>query len=179
MTRKAWLILLLCGALLTPLQHWLDAQPRPQVTADDSPYWQTGRSLRTLHLGFHSLLADVYWLRAIQYVGGKVQAAPTNAPMRAWRMEALSPLLNVVTELDPRYVAAYRFGAAFLPEVAPREAVGFVERGIRANPDVWQLYLDLGYLHWQRQDYLAARAAYEDHYGRYKTIYPAIKDIMR
>lgn len=161
MMRAAWLIILLSVMWLTPLQRWLDTQPRPAVAADATPYWQTGRSLRALHLGFHSLLADVYWLRAIQYVGDKVQNAPVNQPMGEWQMEALLPLLNVVTELDPHYVAAYRFGATFLPAIAPREAIGFVERGVRANPDVWQLYLDLGYLHWQRQDFAAARAAYE------------------
>jgi tetratricopeptide (TPR) repeat protein len=161
MTRAAWLIIALCVMLLTPLQRWLDAQPRPAAAADDAPYWQTGRSLRALHLGFHSLLADVYWLRVIQYVGGKVNNAPANQPMSEWGMDALLPLLDVVTELDPHYVAAYRFGATFLPECAPREAAGFVERGLRENPDIWQLYLDLGYLHWQRQDFTAARQVYE------------------
>lgn len=159
--RRALLILIAAVALLVPLQRWLDAQPRPRVTVDDAPYWQTGRGLRALHLGFHGLLADVYWLRVIQYVGGKVQNAPAEKPMHEWGMDALWPLLKVVTELDAHYIAAYRFGAAFLPEIAPHEATGFVERGIRENPDVWQLYLDLGYLHWQRKDYAAARAAYE------------------
>jgi tetratricopeptide (TPR) repeat protein len=162
MTLRAIPTLCLCAALLWPLQRWLDAQPKPVVTADEeAPYRQTGRSLRSLQLGFHSLLADVYWLRAIQYVGGKIQTAPANVPMREWGLDALAPMLNVVTELDPNFIAAYRFGAAFLPETAPQDAVGFVERGINANPNVWQLYLDLGYLHWQRKDYAKSREAYE------------------
>lgn len=155
--------------LLTPLQNWLDQQPRPRVPLDDSVYPQAGRALKGFSLGFQSLLADWYWLRTIQYFGGRLEEIQTAQPdpttlklseAGSWNLAALPGLLDVVTELDPQFLAAYRFGAAFLPDAHFAEAVALLERGLRTNPTEWRLYLDLGFLHWRRRDFAAAQAAY-------------------
>ena len=128
------------------------------------------RALKGFNLGFSALLADWYWLRTIQYFGGKLneiqaqQADPTTLKLSEaghWQLDALPGLLAVVTELDPHYLAAYHFGAAFLPDRNYREAVALLERGIRANPTEWRLHLDLGFLHWRQREFAAAQAAYE------------------
>ncbi len=165
---KPWLCLLLSLSLLVPLQGWLDAQPKPTVptgsAVDETLYLQSGRALKTFSLGFNALLADFYWLRTIQYFGGKLEAANTGAPeaslaaVSTLRFESLPTLLNIVTELDPGYIAAYRFGASFLPATP---ASVLVERGLRENPGEWRLYLDLGYLHWQQKRFAAAQTAFE------------------
>lgn len=156
--------------LLTPLQNWLDQQPRPHVPLDETVYPPAGRALKGFNLGFNALLADWYWLRTIQYFGGKLseiqaqQADPTTLKLSEagrWQLEALPGLLEVVTELDPHYLAAYHFGAAFLPDLHYREAVALLEQGIRANPTEWRLHLDLGFLHWRQREFAAAQAAYE------------------
>ena len=62
----------------------------------------------------------------------------------------LWPLLDITTTLDPNLLVAYRFGSTFLSDSPPRGegrpdlAVKLLERGIRANPDQWRLYQDLG-----------------------------------
>lgn len=154
---KPWAWLLLSLLLLVPLQGWLDAQSKPAVPPDEALYLQSGRALKSFSLGFNALLADLYWLRTIQYFGGKLEAANA-AAAELGQLQSLPALLNIVTELDPGYIAAYRFGATFLPAA---QAVALVERGLRENPGEWRLYLDLGYLHWQQKNFAAAQAVFE------------------
>lgn len=162
--RRAALLLPFCLCLLVPLQNWLDTQPKPAITLDDALYLKSGRALKAFSFGFHGWLADLYWLRTIQYFGGKLAAAnagqaPINlAEVGNWKLDALPGLLDSVTELDPQFIAAYRFGAIFLPETA---AVELLTRGLRENPADWRLALDLGYVHWRQGRFAEARAAYE------------------
>jgi hypothetical protein len=160
---KAWAWLLGGLLLLAPLQNWLDAQAKPSVPLDEALYVKSGRALKSFSFGFHALLADLYWLRAIQYFGEKLaQSKSANvANVSELGLPSLASLLNLVTELDPQHVAAYRFGAMFLPEVSHAQAGELLERGIRENPAEWRLYLDLGYLRWRQHDFAAAQAAYE------------------
>jgi hypothetical protein len=79
----------------------------------------------------------------------------------------LWPLLDVTTTLDPNLIIAYRFGAIFLSEAPPRGAgrpdlaVQLIERGIRANPDYWRLYQDLGFVYYiEMKDYGKAAQAF-------------------
>ena len=156
--------LLICLCLLVPLQNWLDAQPKPNVPLDEALYLRSGRALKAFSFGFHGWLADLYWLRTIQYFGGKVEAAqkgdaPINlAEVSQWKLDALPALLDIVTELDPQFIAAYRFGAAFLPEA---HAIELLSRGLRENSTDWRLALDLGYVYWRQGRFAEARTAYE------------------
>jgi tetratricopeptide (TPR) repeat protein len=117
--------------------------------------------LRAMSLGYTGLMADIYWTRTVQYFGGKHKE-------RSERYDLLPKLLELTTELDPHLVVAYKYGSVFLAQ-PPREgaglpdlAVDFVEKGIRANPEDWQLYYHLGFIHFiERQDYKAAAEAFE------------------
>ncbi len=62
-------------------------------------------------------VADVYWIRAVVYYGGKRRAAPQH--QRPANFDQLYPLLDLVTSLDPHFKVAYRFGAIFLTEAYP------------------------------------------------------------
>jgi hypothetical protein len=131
-----------------------------EVTLEEVLYMPSGKSVKRLSLGYSSLLADIYWTRAIQYFGDK-------AKQRSMRYDLLYPLLDVTTDLDPHLIVAYEFGSLFLsqppPEGAgqPEKAVGLVEKGIRENPKYWRLYFTLGFIHYlDRRDYKAASAAF-------------------
>jgi tetratricopeptide (TPR) repeat protein len=154
----AWFIL--CLVLLAPVQAWLDRQPKPRVPPKalevETLYLKSSRTFKGFSLGFDAVLADWYWLRTVQYFGGKLADDPAR-----WQFDALPDLLNLVLELDPHYIAAYRFGAAFLPASQYAETVALLERGIRQNPTEWRLLLDLGYLHWQQKRFAEAAMAYE------------------
>ncbi len=109
-------------------------------------------------LSFDALLADVYWIRAIQHFG-----AERLQPKSAKRFELLFPLLDITTSLDPLFSQAYRFGAIFLSEPYPGGAgrpdlaVKLLEKGIRADPDRWWYYHDAGFVaYWHLRDYQSA-----------------------
>ena len=138
-------------ALLIPLvplvQRRIDARQgsfaeRARPLFADSP-----ERLRRLVPGFELLLADVYWLRAVQYYGSERAFNPDPT------YDNLRPLIDITTALDPRLELAYRYGAIFLSEDRPvgagepDQGLEVLERGVRALPGSWRLRWDLG-AHW-------------------------------
>jgi hypothetical protein len=124
-------------------QRQLDARLGAASAARDALYL-SGPQIRRLSPGFEDLMADIYWLRTVQYYGQQ----------RIWGdqgFELLGPLVDVVTDLDPRLEIAYRYGAIFLCEKPPvgagqcERGVALLEKGIRANPANWRLRQDLGF----------------------------------
>src|SRR6185295_7075483 len=152
MRRRIPLVILALGlGLLYPLQQYMD-QTMPQEVISDEALYLSGDAVKRLSLGMEGLAADVYWIRTVQYFGGKL--IDSNQPLSAAasaniRMDLLAPLLNVVVTLDPHHIPAYRFGAIFLPERDLPAAIALLERGIQENPNEWRLYQDLGYINWQ------------------------------
>jgi tetratricopeptide (TPR) repeat protein len=131
-----------------------------EVTLEEVLYMPSGKSVKRMSLGYSSLLADIYWTRAVQYFGDKLN-------QRSMRYDLLYPLLDITTDLDPHLIVAYEFGSLFLsqppPDGAgqPEKAVALVEKGIRENPAYWRLYFTLGFIHYlDRRDYKAAGEAF-------------------
>jgi len=161
-TRPLWTFLaggpLLLAAIVV-LQMRIDARTRTVQQEHEELLLRSPAAVKQLSLGYDSLLADVYWTRAVQYFGGRFGT-------RGARFGLLWPLLDITTTLDPKLMVAYRFGAIFLSEPdwgadRPDLAVALVRRGIAANPDEWHLYADLGFLYyWWLRDYPNAAAAY-------------------
>jgi len=164
---KTWLwalLLVICLGLSLGLQRWIDAQRGPNAVIEDTLYVASGKTIKRLSLGFDGLVADLYWLRTIQYFGRKAQQVKgvrNINDVSDWHLDLLEPLLNITTELDPHYIAAYRFGALFLPDINPQGAIRFVERAIRENPNEWRLYQDLGYIYWKQARFREASETYE------------------
>jgi tetratricopeptide (TPR) repeat protein len=167
MKRKAPIsILLLCLSLLYPLQRWIDKNYPREVISEDTLYFTSGETIRKMSLSFTGLVADVYWIRTIQYFGEKLMYAPQDVTdIRQIRMDLLAPYLDIVVTLDPQMVPAYRFGAIFLPDRDVQAAINLLERGIRENPNEWRLYQDIAYIYWQTGDYEKA-ADWFDRGGR-------------
>lgn len=152
--------LLACMAGAVLLLRRIDRM-RAGATLEEVLYIPSPAVLKRMSLGYGGLVADVYWTRAVQYFGGKHR-------QHAMRYDLLAPLLDITTELDPHLLVAYRFGSIFLaqkpPEGAglPDKAADLVERGIRANPNTWQLYYDLGFLQYMElHNPTAAAQAFE------------------
>ncbi len=123
-------------------------------------YVRSGEVLDRIALSFDALLADVYWVRAIQHYGGTKRSKDEQKSY-----DLLYPLLDIATTLDPRFNIAYRFGAIFLTEAypngpgQPKEAIALLEKGIRFNPQKWQYRMDIGFVYyWWLHDYKAAAA---------------------
>lgn len=158
-TALAVLVLVVSLAASGLVVRCLDRLAAESASAE-ALYITSPRALKSLSLGYNTLLADIYWTRAVQYFGGKHHEHAT-------RYELLYPLLDVTTDLDPQLRVAYQFGSIFLaqrpPEGAgqPQLAVKLVEKGIRRNPEDWRLYYNLGWiLASEAKDYAAAAAVF-------------------
>jgi tetratricopeptide (TPR) repeat protein len=121
-------------------------------------YVTSGRVAEKLALSYDALLADTYWIRALQQFGGDRLEKGQRT-----RYELLYPMLDVTTSLDPRFVVAYRFGAIFLSEPQPGGAgrpdlaIELLKKGIAAMPEKWDYYHDIGFIYyWNLHDYAHA-----------------------
>ncbi|HEX7087870.1 MAG TPA: hypothetical protein VF198_16040 [Vicinamibacterales bacterium] len=122
----------------------------PQVGSPvDELYFTSGDAVGRLALSYKSLLADVYWIRAIQYFAAtRLQHRPIIGD------DLLYPLLDVTTTLDPAFNIAYRFGAIFLAENRrsslgrPELAVKLLDKGTAQNPHKWQYLYDKAFVYY-------------------------------
>ncbi len=158
---------LVLGALEVWLQTARDRLPLPS-SAEESMYLSqraTGRVIFT----HRALAADLYWIRAVQYFGGRTQQIRASQPDGASSVsfDQLYPLLDITTTLDPLFNIAYRFGAIFLSAPKPKGpgrpdlAVKLLEKGVQASPQKWQYYEDIGFVYyWDVHDYLKASDAF-------------------
>jgi hypothetical protein len=157
-----WALLLIAGLVVSAAaQNWMDARRRIPAPVEETLYLNSGEAIKRASVGFDSLMADVYWIRTLLYFGGEFERQRgVNEAFDVSQLKLLEPLLNITVELDPRLLAAYRFGAVFLPEINAESAVRFVELGVRNNPGEWRLYQDLGFVYWRRNQFQEAADAY-------------------
>ncbi|MGH9740925.1 MAG: tetratricopeptide repeat protein [Candidatus Acidiferrum sp.] len=162
---RTWLVLILLPlgfAGVWRLQQGIDGQREALHQERDDLVLRSGKLVKAISLEYAPLVADLYWTRAVQYYGDKHARHDPN-------LELLWPLLDVTTTLDPKLLVAYRFGSTFLSEPSPRGAgepergIELLERGIKANPDYWRLYEDLGFIYYfEMKDYAKASEAFAE-----------------
>ena len=139
------------------LQVAIDDRFGEYRATEDILYVEDGETLKKVLLGFESLAADLYWLRAVQYFGGQRLYSTEK------RFDLLEPLLDITTTLDPHLKVAYTYGATLLSEPWPTGAgvpfkgLSLIDKGIENNPDHWRFYLDKGFVYfWVLKDYKTA-----------------------
>lgn len=126
-------------AALVPLsQRRIDASLPPSPESERLAVW-SAPAVRALSFGFADVWSDLTWIRSIQYTGSERRFQKVKT------FKNLKPLLNMTTDLDPRYDIAYRYGAFFLaefPDLGPGDLAGalqLLDKGLVAMPDNWQL----------------------------------------
>ena len=104
-------------------------------------YFPSGRMLKVASLGYDTLIADLLWLRGIQYYG-EHRRSDQDYPLA-------EHVFSTITDLDPYFIGAYRFGAFVLAQDVGQPAAGIelLRKGMRNNPDRWQLPFDLGFMY--------------------------------
>ena len=139
------------------LQAYREQHFRAVEVEDQILYVRAPSAVQRLALSFKDVLADLYWIRAIQYYGSmRLSASPDK------HYELLYPLLDLATTLDPRFSIAYRFGALFLSEGAPGganrpdQAVALLTKATTANPDRWEYPYDIGFVYYRNRQYTEA-----------------------
>lgn len=80
--------------------------------------------------GFDNLIADFYWLSAIQYVGENAASAEYK--------RFLYEMLSLVTDLNPAFTTPYEIGLLLLPDVNPNvEKLNPAETEMNVQKAVW------------------------------------------
>jgi hypothetical protein len=137
----------------------------PYVPPNPAMWVQSGPLASRMALGFDNLVADIYWMRAVIYYGGKRQltAGGQTAAAQASNFDLLYPLLQLVTTLDPHFKVAYRFGAIFLTEAYPSGpgrpdlAIALLQRGIENDFGRWEYFEDIAFVYyWWLKDFQKA-----------------------
>lgn len=142
-------------------------RPAPPAGIEDEDLALQGARLKGFALGSEGLIADWYWIQALQYIGEKVvRDRETNTNFNLENLNSLNPrllypLLDNAATLDPHFTAVYSYGAVILPAIDPQQAVKLTEKGIENNPNEWRLYEHLGYIYWRLGDYEKAADVYK------------------
>jgi len=107
----------------------------PSAPMEDVLFISSPEFVKRASLGYSGLLADIYWMRVVQYFGRKHQR-------ESKEYKALAPLLDIATTLDPNLVVAYEWGSTFLDQ---------------------RLYFTLAFVQYLGQhDYLGAAKTFEE-----------------
>lgn len=141
--QMAWVVAAaFCLAGVLALHVRLDALQAKAPMYHRFMYLPKGDILKFASLGHQAVIADVLWLQVIQVMGEK------NISEEAGRW--IYQALDVVTTLDPQFVRAYEVGGLALCTlvVMPNESSALLEKGMKHNPDAWQLPFYLGINHY-------------------------------
>ena len=100
---------------------------------EDVLYFPNERMLKSFTCGQSSIVADVLWLKCIQYTSKEFHGD--------FKFELLNRMLDTITRLDPNFVDAYKWGGIFLAMLKRDNdaSIDLLERGIEHNPRSWEL----------------------------------------
>lgn len=132
-------LLLLLGGAAVKMLTVVERQRPAMVRAAELAYLPKGDYLRMAVLGYRQMAADLIWLKAVQHFGERKQTTEGYL----WAYHAV----DVLTDLDPKFAFAYQAAGIVLGVWAnlPRESIALLSKGMRHNPDVWQLPFYVGY----------------------------------
>ncbi len=133
--------LLVAGLLIYQLGVTLNFHRYSNDVVEEMMYFPSGRLLEVASMGYETLVADLLWLRGIQYYG-EHRRTDGSYPLA-------EHVFSTITDLDPCFVGAYRFGAFVLTQDVgqPVAAIRLLKKGMLHNPGLWQLPFDLGFLY--------------------------------
>lgn len=162
-------VLVASAAAIYAIRSGLDYRRYSGDVVEELMYYPSGRLLRVADLGFGSLVADMMWLKGIQYYG-EHRKTDKKYPLA-------EHIFTSITNIDPEFVGAYRFGAIVLAEDAgtPAGAIGLLKKGLRSNPGRWEIPFDLGFIYFVAMDDYAKAA----HYFKLAARGPDAPDIAR
>jgi hypothetical protein len=157
-TLRTWFALIFLAAGAVASQVVVEGAIQRETVAPTVDWIQSPQLMRRLALSFDTLLADVYWIRSVQYYGDTKLSSEKKK-----EYGRLFPLLDMTTTLDPRFNIAYRFGAILLSEGYPNgagnteQAIALLEKAIKEMPEKWQYLHDAGFVeYWWNKDPNAA-----------------------
>ncbi|MCI0342996.1 MAG: hypothetical protein L0216_17950 [Planctomycetales bacterium] len=134
-------------------QWGLAGRPRPDP--NHPLYVPSPRIAPHVASGLRVAWADWLYIRGLLYVHHEI-----DNPRKSYR--ALPAIYEATTELDPKFLEAYLYGAWFLTMLRKDDegAIRLLEKGARRLPDRWELWNEIGMVHMLgRKDRAAALEA--------------------
>jgi tetratricopeptide (TPR) repeat protein len=159
-------IVILAGFALSVFLTGFAERSRPPMPAgyEDEDLALSGSKFKGFAFGAEGLISDWYWMNSLQYIGKKISTVGLDnlnlEDMTQMNPRLLYPYLNAATDLDPKFIAPYSYGATILPAIDSKQAIALTEKGIANNPTQWRLHQFLGYIYWRLGDYEKASEVY-------------------
>ncbi|MBI5756117.1 MAG: hypothetical protein HZA12_04250 [Nitrospirae bacterium] len=121
------------------IQHQIAGYKGMEKKIEEFVILPKGEYLKPAVIGYEQLAADIIWLQAIQVIGEDT-VTPKGYD---WIYHAL----DVVTTLDPKFAYAYQLGGVTLSVLGkvPEKSNALLLKGMRENPDVWQIPFYIGF----------------------------------
>ena len=100
-------------------------------------YFPNERLLNSFTCGQSSIVADILWLKCIQYTSKEFHGD--------FKFTLLDQMLGTITRLDPNFVDAYKWGAVFLAMLKRDNdaSIKLLTTGIEHNPGNWELPFEI------------------------------------
>ncbi len=124
---------------------------------EELAYYPNGTWLKAMSLGESALLADLTWLRAVQYYGERRQLDNT--------FRLLFHAFDVVTNFDPRHLPSYVFAGHALAQEGRQfqNGLALLLKGRDADPLEWIYPFEIGFLYYvQKHDYGTAALWFQE-----------------
>lgn len=114
----------------------------PEGKGEELLFFPKGPFVGIISSGFENLFADFIWIEAGVYFGGH-RMADRKYPY-------LYHILNVQTDLDPRFIPAYTLGGVLLADDAKRTdySMKLLNKGMFNNPNRWEIPFVKGFIHY-------------------------------
>lgn len=108
----------------------------------DIMYLPSSEAVRMFSLGYRNIVSDILWFKTVQYYGGYRMGKNS---LRLFRH-----LADVITDLDPRFIFAYKLSAVIMAQDLGEleEGIEILRKGIENNPAEWSLAFEAGFLYY-------------------------------
>jgi hypothetical protein len=137
-------LLALCFGTAAICQRHLTAMKDQRWSAPTLSYLSQGEKIKPYLLGFHTAYASYLWIRTTLYFGSHI----TSDNQFPW----LYRMLDMVTQLNPRFFPAYEFAGLVLPDLTGEVDVAriLLERGIfYLGDNNWKVWFYCGMLYYR------------------------------
>jgi hypothetical protein len=141
-------LLLVAAWSVNSANHWLESRGASHAEEGRMGPLPDGATLHVLSLGFERLVADLFWIRTVYYVGDEVTS-------RAGWPDA-ERLAHLVTDIDPRFDSVYVLMSSVLNGLRhdPDAAIALLEKGAAVS-DYWRIHFLLGFQYFmEKQEYV-------------------------
>ena len=147
------LLVFLCGTLFL-FQQQIDAKRSAVYRTKGFHSLPSGFFLRVASLEYKEVMADIFWIQAIQLIGKKGSAKKPGVSDRIY------DLLDRATDLHRKFLLAYQTGGIALSVLLDRPDLSnnLSKKGFKHIPDDWHLpfYIGFNYMYFDHNSIKAA-----------------------